>query len=113
METRRHEWRRLAHARADDRRDDERMVSAQAMGACLTTGLDASSGEYAGAERGLKVVAPDRPIQVENLARKIEPGDQLALHRATVDLGERDASGCHLGLGEAAASSNRNLGGFR
>src|SRR5688572_23193709 len=50
------------------------------------------------AERRLKIEAPNRPVEIENLPGKVKIRRQLAFHRPRVDFVERDAAGSHLGL---------------
>lgn len=67
-----------------------------------TAFLDLSGGGGGGGDGGacdppsgprtLKVVPPGDPVYVNHLARKEQPGNGLALHRAHVERGERDAS---------------------
>src|SRR5262245_9600760 len=65
-------------------------------------------GQPAGAEGGLKVVATDRSIQIENLARQIEPWYKPALHRPRIDFRKRDTSRRHLRLLEPQRPADRD-----
>src|SRR5262245_23143166 len=64
--------------------------------------------EYSRAERRLKIVAADWSVEVEDLPREIEAGDEFALHRAAVDLAQADAAGGDFSFGESASSGDGN-----
>jgi len=68
--------------------------------------LHVSPGKNARAERGLKVVAADGSVEIQNLAREIKAGDEFAFHRATVDLRQRQSARGDFGLSKAAGSSD-------
>jgi hypothetical protein len=58
--------------------------------------------------RRLEVVAADRPVEVEQFAREVQPRHELALHRARIDLGESHAARRHLGPAEAERPADRH-----
>ena len=65
------------------------------------------AGEPAGAPGGLEVVAADQAVEVEDLAREVQAGNQPALERLGIDLVERDAAAGDLGLFESERARDR------
>src|SRR5580704_4048273 len=57
-----------------------------------------ASGEEAGCPRPLKVESADPAVAVQRLARQVQAGNFPRLHRAEIDLVQRNAPGRHLGV---------------
>ncbi len=55
----------------------------------------------AGTERGLKIVAADRTVEVEDFAGEVQVGAKFALHRLRVDFAKVDTAGSDFGFFEA------------
>src|SRR5688572_32281155 len=66
------------------------------------------AGKETCAERRLKVVPADRPVQIEHLACEVQARHELALHRARVHLVKRNAAGGHFGFFEPERAGDRN-----
>ena len=68
-----------------------------------------SAREPAGAEGGLKIVAADRTIEVEDFAGEEQARHEAAFHRVRIDLGQGDSARGDLRLVEAQRAADGNL----